>query len=242
MRVEPPKTLCDLAFACWVFGSVLDFDKSYRRLLEAVDSALDLDNSEHRRALLKWLNEWGCHQFARKDHSRAAREVLSWHNEFGDALPRAGRHLWQLDDAEVTAAVDAYAELSSRIASLRAGRLPVRFGPVGAAKVLFALRPRAFPPWDAPIQHEFGYDGSPESYRRFLQHVVAVLRNLAPACRQNGFDLPELPARLDRELATPVKVIDEYYWVTITRRCKLPPPEVVEEWLKWAKSKEPPHV
>ncbi len=232
-------TLYELAFACWVFGNVLDFDKSYRRFLEAVDNTPDLDDPEHRRALLKWLNEWGCRQFARRYHPRAAREMLSWHNDFGDALPAAERHLWQLDDAEATAAVDAYADLSSRIASLRAGRLPVKFGPVGAAKILFALRPLVFPPWDSPIQNEFCYDGSPESYRRFLQRVADVLQNLAPVCRRNGFDLPELPAKLGRKLATPVKLIDEYYWVTVTRRCKLPPPEALARWLKWAKPGTP---
>jgi len=226
-------TLYEVAFACWVFGNVLDFDKSYERFLKAVDRTPDLNNREHRQALLEWLNDWGCRQFACKDHCQAGSELLSWHNEFGSVLPAAEKHLWQLDDAEVTQAVHAYADLALRVASLRAGKSRVRFGPVGAAKILFALRPRAFPPWDRPIQKELRYDGSPQSYRHYLEHVIGLLRHLSAACQRHGFQLADFPLRLERHLSTPVKLIDEYYWVTVTGGCKLPAPETVKQWLEW---------
>lgn len=227
-------TLYELAFACWVYGNVLDFDRTYRAFVEAVGGAPDVANPKHRHALLKWLNDWGCRQFARRYHCRASEEMQSWHGDFEHLLPPSQKHLWELGDGEVSAAVEAYGGLCTRVASLRAGQVRVAFGPAGAAKLLFALRPRSLPPWDAAIQKELGYDGSQGSYRGYLQHVTEALLSLGALCEREGFTLHELPAILGREVSTPLKLIDEYYWVTVTRGCEPPAAEVLERWSEWS--------
>jgi len=231
-------TLSELAFACFVYGRLTDYDNSYRLFLEVTEDSPDLSSSEHREALLVWLNQWGCRQFALKYHEQASGEILSWHNEYSPTLFPRDRNLWRLSEAELASAGAAYESLSGRIASYRkrGGRaVPWSIGPTGAAKILFAIRPRALVPWDGPIRRSLGYDNSQASYLKFLRRVKSVLEGLAGACQRNGFQLADLPRVLGRPLSTVPKVIDEYYWVTITKNCSPPDSDTFQRWADWSR-------
>jgi len=230
-------TLSELAFACFVYGRLTDYDNSYRLFLEVTEDSPDLSSSEHREALLVWLNQWGCRQFALKYHEQASGEILSWHNEYSPTLFPGERNLWQLTEAELASAGAAYQSLSSRIASYRkrnSGRSPVKFGPTGAAKILFAVRPRALLPWDDSIRKGLGYDNSRASYLSFLRSAKSVLEELATSCRRNGFQLADLPRVLDRPLSSVPKLIDEYNWVTITKNYSPPDSDTFQRWATWS--------
>jgi hypothetical protein len=45
----------------------------------------------------------------------------------------------------------------------------VSFGDTAAAKALYALRPRVFPPWDELIRLSFGPPGGSAAYVRLLR-------------------------------------------------------------------------
>ena len=47
--------------------------------------------------------------------------------------------------------------------------------------------------------------------------------------------LADLPRRLGRPQSTLPKLVDEYYWVTITRDCKPPDPHTLERWVAWSR-------
>jgi hypothetical protein len=226
--------LFELAVATWVFGHVLDFDISYKAFLESVGGTLDLADPEHRNAMLVWLNKWGCRQFALAYHGEASDQIGAWYGERHGDLPTAERNLWELTGEELHAVTRAYDNLASRRASERIGTGGVRIGPTGAAKILFAARPRALPPWDDPIRRKLGFTGSPASYRAFLDDVRRCVDDLASECQRHGLRLDELPHRLGRPLSTVPKLVDEYYWVTLTRKCKLPDKATVQEWGRWA--------
>lgn len=231
-------TLSELAFACFLYGRLTDYDNSYRLFLEITNGSPDLSNSEHRKALLKWLNQWRCRQFALEHHEHASGEILSWHNEHSPTLFPRDRNLWQVTEAELASAGAAYESLSSRIASYRTRNgsvVPVSFGPTGAAKILFAIRPRALLPWDDSIRRGLGYDDSQASYLSFLERAKSVLEDLATCCQRNGFQLADLPRVLDRPLSTVPKVIDEYYWVTITKNCSPPGSDTFQRWADWSR-------
>lgn len=225
--------LADLAFACYVYGQLSNYDGSYVELLEATNRCPDLSVAEHRRALLKWLNDWGCRQFALKYHEDASQEVLSWHNEFSSKLIPRNRTLSELTSDEVGCIQEAYQSLSKRKASVRAKNgkeVAVSFGPTGASKILFAIRPEAIVPWDTSIRDSFGV-----SYGKFLEEARSMLKELETACRENGLQLADLPQRLKRPHSTPAKLIDEYCWITITNKCPAPDLETLNRWVEWSK-------
>jgi hypothetical protein len=101
------------------------------------------------------------------------------------------------------------------------GRLiPVEFGPKGAAKVLFALRPDARPPWDNAIREKHGYDGSRDSYREYLLSVRRSVRFLIEEASKLGIQPSDIPTYAGRPRSSLPKLIDEYNWVLITRAGK----------------------
>lgn len=231
-------TLSELAFACFLYNGGTDYDNSYRIFLEVTEGSPDLSSSEHREALLVWLNQWGCRQFALKYHEQASGEILSWHNEYSPTLLPRNRNLWEITEAELASAGAAYESLSSRIASYRKRRgkvVPVSIGPTGAAKILFAIRPRALLPWDDSIRESLGYDDSQASYLSFLGSVKSLLEELATSCERNGFQLADLPRLLGRPHSTVPKLIDEYHLVTITKNCSPPDSDTLQRWANWSR-------
>ena len=93
--------------------------------------------------------------------------------------------------------------------------VPVSFGDTAAAKALFAIRPQAVPPWDEPMRKAFGWGRvDAEEYAMFLSAVRGSLIGLALRMR---IEPSALPAVLGRPESSPVKLVDEFLWVRITR-------------------------
>jgi len=59
-------------------------------------------------------------------------------------------------------------------------------------------------------------------------------------CSINNIDFLEVPQKIGRPGSTLPQLIGEYYWVTFTRKCKLPSHETVQKWAKWSQAPEPP--
>ena len=84
----------------------------------------------------------------------------------------------------------------------------------GAAKTLLALQPNECPPWDHYTLYALGLDYSSASYCEYLRRVLADLKKVSI---QAGIQIDNLPAPMGRPKSTPPKLIDEHYWVTVTR-------------------------
>ena len=230
-------TLPELAFSVFVYRSMESFDVSLSQLWECTGGEPDLLLKDHRQALIRWLNQWGCRQFALEYHQVASENLLSWYRDFGARLVAHGKHLWELNDDELMAAGEAYAALSKRVASLkdRDGKLlPVSIGPTGASKILFSLRPQVFVAWDGPIRRALGHNGGLDSYVKYLQQVRSSLENIEKICHANGFGLNELPHKLGSPESSLPKLIGEHLWVTLTRQCAPPTSEVFHRWARWS--------
>jgi len=65
--------LFQLRLGCFLYGIFTDFDKTYQALLSKTGGNLDPENLDHRLSLIKWLNTWGCRQFAVKYHEFAPK-------------------------------------------------------------------------------------------------------------------------------------------------------------------------
>ena len=230
--------LSELALACFLYAQFTDYDDSYLSFLQVTNHHPDLANSEHRKALLIWLNRWGCRQFAIEYHELASSEILSWYNQFNSTLFDRNKNLWELTEAEINFVAQAYEALSNKRASLRKRKentSSVSVGPTGAAKILFAIIRNALIPWDIPIRSHYGYDSSGASYLTYLYRVKSILKELEDTCNKNGFTLAQLPKQLRRNNSTVPKLIDEYHWVTITNGCSLPTQDIFQKWAQWNK-------
>jgi hypothetical protein len=196
-----------------------------------------LNDPAHRQAITRWLNDWGCRQFAIEHHDLAKQELSDWHSQCSALLPAATIHVWELTDTDYTNLHRAYDSLANRTASLRRrgiNQSKVRFGATGAAKTLFSLRPNSFAPWDEAIRDSLGHDGSANSYIEYLQTIGALLNRFRPLCEQQRFTLSELPSRLFRPNSSVPKLIDEYYWITISQNWQPPKASTFRTWTEWS--------
>ncbi len=91
----------------------------------------------------------------------------------------------------------------------------VTVGATGAAKILHALRPKVLPPWDDPIRAALGLDGSRDSYLVYLADVQENVRGIEAEAAALG--ITNVPMALGRPRSSLPKMIDEYYWITLTR-------------------------
>lgn len=225
--------LFELAYACRVYAHMTDYDGALVQFRKVVGLQLDPLQSAHQAALFKWLNDWGCRQFAKQHHeSIAAVSLVRWAKRWLDSLPGPDARLEELGRADLQRAASAYGALQTQIASHRGpSSIPVRFGATGAAKTLFALRPNVFAPWDEPIRVRLHLDGSALSFGTYLETVAENLRTLAV---EGNVSVPNLPALVRRPGSTPPKLIDEYNWVVITRNSRPPSRAELAEWLQWA--------
>jgi hypothetical protein len=227
--------LSELAVAVYLYECFTRYDKSYFEFLDRTGNGCALAKPAVRNALIKWLNKWGCRQFALKHHSLASNALLKWYQMFAECLPPANANLWELTDGEIDDCADIFSRLAGARASIRRYKIrsvSVKVGRTGAAKILFAIRPKVFPPWDGPIRKQKGYTGS-AGYVRFLKDTKAVILDLKRQCERNKISIEDLPIKLGRPRCTVPKLIDEYYWVTITNGCRLPSPKTVKAWACW---------
>ncbi|HUV95376.1 MAG TPA: hypothetical protein VMX14_11200, partial [Anaerolineae bacterium] len=216
---QHPIRLSELAFACYVYEALTRYGDSYRRFLCATKGSPDLRLAAHRKALLKWLNAWGC-RFAVAYHKDASKEILSWYGEYGDSLCPKDREILDLSEPELVAVGEAYEALSQRTASYKKRgeeALPVSIGPAGASKVLFAIRPQALLPWDAGIRKGLGHSASGASYVCYLRGARALLEELTVRCQRHRLELSRLPQELGQPDSSVAMLLNKYYWVTWTK-------------------------
>lgn len=234
---QEPVSLGALAYASNVYNAMTDFGSSFREFQRRVHPKPDLDDADHRQALLTWLNAWGCRHLALACHEDVSRELVSWYTLARYRLPGSADRLADMGDG----VLDKFAELFDDLSTLPArevvrngSRFLISFGPTAASKTLFALHPHAFLAWDAVIRKGFSADGSGASYVRFLKASRHKASEIAEQCSRQGLDVEDFPKRLGRGDSTTAQLIGEYYWITMTRNVKPPDAATLREWLAWS--------
>ena len=79
--------LFELAFACRIYGGRTRFDVGYLDFVDKTGGSLNFMDSAHMKALLVWLNSWGCRQFALDYHKEAAKSIARWAGQWEVSLP-----------------------------------------------------------------------------------------------------------------------------------------------------------
>jgi len=219
-----------------MFNSLTAYNRSLDVLNKATGGQIDLAIPAHRTSLLEWLNAWGCRHLSIKQHDVASDSIRDWYQDEDWRLTSLTRPLWQLEDRDLAQAAAAYASLKDRDGARRMHRdhqQVTHIGSTAASKILFALRPESLVPWDDAMRREFDCDGSPGAYEKFLAIVRHLTHEIAALCQNNGFAIESLPQELERSGRTVVALLNEYIWVTVSAKCKLPPQETLARWAAW---------
>jgi hypothetical protein len=231
-------TLSEVAFSCCVYDSIENFNKTFNDFIDATKPSINLSDSNHRNALIKWLNQWGC-RYKKEDHEMLSESIATWILYNGSNLPQVNVNLWELNKDDLIKIGQAYEDLAGRYASYQiSGEKKVlkRIGPTGASKILFAIRPNCLIPWDDPIRAQFGFNEiyyASSSYIDYLQYSCSLFSKL---CSRYNFNLLDLPKQLDRPQSTVPMIIDHYYWITVTRKCNIPDHKLFSKWAYWSRA------
>lgn len=153
--------LCELAQACYCYSVVASrYDKAYAKLRETTRPGMAMQEGDWR-AVLVWLSEWGCRHIPAdkgKDTTNRDAESLAlkgWAKVYLRELPSCDSTLLECHASnrmsEVAGRLYESLEKLDLNVTNRRGK-PVKLGTTAAAKVLFALRPRLFAPWDRAIR------------------------------------------------------------------------------------------
>ena len=229
-------TLCKLALASTMYDSLTPFNYSLGLLNSATGGSIDLTNPAHRISLMKWLNDWGCRHLSEDQHEIASYSILNWYQANGATLFPNRKQLWDLEDQELEETATAYGSLKDRTGAWRIRgerKLEVHIGATAASKILFAIRPKALMPWDKAMRTSFECDGSPTSYFRYLKTIRHLTFQIGVLCRNKGFEIDDLPKELGRPNSTVLALVNEYIWVTETRKCELPSSHTLARWATW---------
>lgn len=225
--------LSDLAVVSYVYNALSNFDASLNRFKKVTGLSFDLNNQEHRKALLVWLNSWGCRHIARKYHSEASESIYNWYKKTKHILEVLPSDICKFEIINDNDIADTFTKLTKCPVGSRNGD-EVTFGPTAAAKALYAIKPSFFIPWDSFIRSHFGCDGSGKSYVVFLKTVRYFIKKIETQCKKVNIDIYELPTLVGRPTATVGKIIDEYFWATISRKIKLPNNNILQKWVRWS--------
>jgi hypothetical protein len=228
--------LYQLAYCCHVFTVLVGEDRATAELRAATGRTVDPSRPEHAAALLTWLRRWGCRQFAVADDAIARESLAGWWREQRRRLPPPTRTVVDLSELELDGVAGAYDDLRLRQASWqrrRDGDVAKTFGATGAAKALYAIRPKACPPWDEPIRRRLGFGDDGAGYRRQLVRIRDELAE-ATADLGPGGAARDIPAAIGRPGASLAKLVDEHDWVRFTHGTEPPPQETLERWAAWA--------
>jgi len=229
-------SLAHLALACLIFNSLTSYNRSLGVLNAETGGRIDLTIEEHRASLLRWLNAWGCRHLSIEQHPVASDSIRDWYKDEGARMIPSDRPLWQLEDHDLAQAAAVYGSLKDRDGAQlkrRGDEHTVHIGATAASKILFALRPESLVPWDEAMRREFECDGSPGSYEKFLGIVRELTHQIAALCEKNGFAIESLPQELGRDSRTVVALLNEYIWVTVSEKCKLPSQQTLARWAAW---------
>ena len=206
-------TLGKLAVAGLLFNSLTPYNKSLVNFKSATGDRIDLTIQEHRNALMKWLNDWGCRHLSENQHHVASQSILDWYQANYAALFNDKTPLWQLKDQEIETVANAYGYLKDRIGTRR-----FRYGHESEIH------------WDEAMRKSFGYDGSPQSYAGYLNTIRDMTLHIDALCRSKGFQIGDFPEKIGRPNSMVLELINEYVWVTETRKINLPSSKTLLRW------------
>jgi hypothetical protein len=221
--------LYELAYACRLYRG--QFDRAYDQMCESLGPNPDLASQVRQDSLMRFLNDWRC-RIPRKNFPTLQKRLQQWAALWIPQLPDASRDIRFLNDSERAQVGNSYEALLHLGAGLN-------FQDTAAAKTLHALRPHTLPIWDSAIKGWFiSKRGLSELtagqlYSDFIHHIAEEISELEMDMARLGHCLRDVSQLVHGSGGSLVKLVDEYYWVTITDGHAAPTRDNLEQWLRW---------
>jgi hypothetical protein len=176
---------------------------------------VDLSLLDHRRALHRWLNAWGCRiRYARPgEPDLFDTGVAAWWSGRGADVASVTGSLSELTDDEIGRLGAAFEDLSSTPIARSTAGIGRTMGATASAKALYALRPRAVMPWDLAIAERLhgGRDAT-----AFVAHLRLGRDWASQLSRDTGWDEATLATELGQPGASLARLLDQYCYVRFT--------------------------
>lgn len=224
--------LQNLRVACYLYNQFSNYDQKYLDLSNKYLN-LDLNVNDHITDLIKWLRSWGCRQFKKDCENISIFSIKDWYETNSLKIPDNNNFLIDYDlDNNKEKIIQIFDDLSNRLASNKKNKnkiVKVRIGPVGTAKILFALRPNFFSPWDTPIYNQLKLQGNGSGYIMYLRKIRHNLKYIKIELERKNINWANIFTYLNKEHKSYTKLIDEYFWITITKGFDI---SVIEEIFK----------
>ena len=193
-------------------------DEALRALGQVTGGRADLGLPMHRMAVIAWCRVWRCRHLRVADDDQLSAALLVWWEAFGNRIARSRADLISVSARHLTLVEKGYDDLASASTAHRIVRgvpADVVLGDSAAGRILAAISPALFIPWDVPVRSVFGWrHGSGARYVEFLTATGDALRTLA---ERLSIPVPMLPASFGRPDVASAKLLEEYLWVTVTR-------------------------
>jgi hypothetical protein len=217
-------TLDGVRTAVATFAASFGADGSDTGLVVVTGDEVDLSLVEHRRALHRWLNGWGCRiRYARPgEPDLFDAGVATWWSQRRSDLASVTDSLSALGDDEISRLGAAFEDLTALPIARNTAGTERTMGATASAKALYALRPRAVMPWDLAIAERLhgGRDAT-----AFVAHLTLGRDWARQLMQESGWDEARLAAELGQPGASLARLLDQYCYVrfTLDRRSRTTP-------------------
>lgn len=197
-----------------IFNQLRRPDKSLVAFRRQIGTSLDLSLEGHNRAMHRWLNAWSCRiPYPEAGSSDTFHFALSgWWTQWAEtSLLTVDSSIASVSNNEIDVLAAGFRELARLDVGNNSRRR--RLGPTAAAKCLYALRPRAVVAWDHKIALTLHGARDADAFARHLQLGREWAQALLAEASVNE---EEFSAVVERPNSTFAKLLDEYWYVTIT--------------------------
>lgn len=203
-------TLFELSLAHYLYNKIESYDESLTEFLnDPKNKNFDFHDDEQTIALLEWLNKWGCRNISKASYSTLCKKLPIWWNQ-------NNLFHFKKDEASVSRIFNS---LMNIIVSEDNERT-VTFGPTAASKALFIIDKDYFIPWDQEIRKKTKNSPDGKGYYNYLTNSKNEFNELLIRLTESGI-VWEKQKTLFQNYISDTKLIDEYNWITKTKKIKL---------------------
>jgi len=90
--------------------------------------------------------------------------------------------------------------------------------------------------WDEAFRQSLELRDTAAGYAGLIARVRSEIDSLCIDASRFDIRDSQIPEKVERKGATLVKLTDEYYWITLTKKHAPPSPEQLSQWSKWAQT------
>lgn len=167
-------------------------DDAFNVFLSKCNYNLDLSNLKHIDELINWLRKWGCRSLSIGSNKTTKESIRTWYNSNKKIINTFKEDLHAIDlNNYKKDIIYIYYELSNSIAAHRK-TFPIFFNDVATSKILFAINPRFFVPWDRDIINMFISEHKIRNYYEYLYFVQEKVIELKKDCKKNNIKFDKL--------------------------------------------------